>query len=70
MILRDHRAVLPVSTYVEGYHGISGLCLGVPALLGREGVVETLEIPLTAEEQERLAGSAQTLKAFLAEIGF
>lgn len=70
VILRDHRAVLAVSTYLEGYHGISGLCLGVPALVGREGVIETLEIPLTAEERERLAGSAQTLKAFLAEVGF
>lgn len=70
VILRDHRAVLPVSTYLEGYHGISGLCLGVPALLGRDGVIETLEIPLTAEERSRLTGSAETLKAFLHEIGF
>lgn len=70
VILRDHRAVLPVSTYLEGYHGISDVCLGVPALLGRDGVIETLEIPLTAEERGRLTESAGTLKAFLQEIGF
>ncbi|HLO04018.1 MAG TPA: L-lactate dehydrogenase [Symbiobacteriaceae bacterium] len=69
-ILRDHRAVLPVSSFLEGYYGISDVCLGVPSLLGRDGVIETLEIPLTEEERAKLVHSAETLKTFIKEIGY
>jgi L-lactate dehydrogenase len=69
-ILRDHRAVLPVSTYLDPYMGIADICLGVPCLVGRDGVIETLELPLSAEEHAKLIRSAETLKAFLREIGF
>lgn len=69
-ILRDQRSVMPISSYLEGYYGISDVCLGVPALLGRDGVIETLEIPLTEAELQALTRSAATLKAFLTQIGF
>lgn len=69
-ILKDQHSILPVSTYLENYHGISGLCLGVPAILGRQGVEELVPQPLSAAEEQALQASAAKLKSFLAEIGF
>lgn len=69
-ILKDQRSILPVSTYLDGYHGIAGLCLGVPAVIGRGGVEELVQIPLDAAEAAALQDSAAKLKAFLTEIGF
>jgi len=69
-ILRDQKSILQVSTYLQGYHGIDGICLGVPAVVGRWGVEEVVQIPLTAEEEEQLQASAAKVRRFLAEIGF
>ncbi len=69
-ILRDERSILAVSSYVEDYHGVSGVCLGVPAVVGRTGVEELVPLPLSEEEAERFRDSASKLKGFLEEIGF
>ncbi|HWI62556.1 MAG TPA: L-lactate dehydrogenase [Symbiobacteriaceae bacterium] len=69
-ILRDQHSVLPVSSYLENYHGVSDVCLGVPTVVGRRGVEEVMEIPLTDKEMEMFRASAEKLKAFLHEIGF
>ena len=51
-ILRDERHVLPLSVPAFGKHGIDvDGCLSLPAMLGAEGVLEGLNMPLTEEEQ-------------------
>lgn len=69
-ILRDQRSVLPVSSYVEDYHGISGVCLGVPSIVGKNGIEEVVPLPLSNEEREKLQASANTLQEFIRQIGF
>lgn len=69
-ILKDHHSVLAVSSYLEDYHGISGVCLGVPTVLGKGGVEEVLPLPLSPGEERQLQQSAEKLKGFLNEIGF
>ncbi|WP_139492748.1 L-lactate dehydrogenase [Brevibacillus dissolubilis] len=69
-ILKDQRSILPVSSYLEDYQGISGVCLGVPSIVGRNGVEQVVELPLTHTEGEQLRHSATTLANFLNEIGF
>lgn len=69
-ILRDQHSVLPVSTYLEDYHGIQGVCLGVPAVVGGSGIEEVVPIPLDDLERKALQDSAETLKRSLQEIGF
>lgn len=69
-ILKDQKSILQVSTYVQGYHGVEGLCIGVPAVVGKRGVEELVQIRLTADEKRTLQESAAKLKAFLAQIGF
>jgi malate dehydrogenase len=55
--------VLPVSTWVEGQYGISGVYLGVPARLGPQGVEEIVELPLAAEELVALRTAAEAVRA-------
>ena len=44
-IVRDEHSVLPVSNLLQGQYGIDGLCMSIPAVVGRNGVEDTLEIP-------------------------
>lgn len=53
-ILKDEKRVLPCSVLLEGEYGISGVFLGVPVILGRNGVEKIIEIKLTEEERELL----------------
>ncbi|MBQ7820712.1 MAG: L-lactate dehydrogenase [Clostridia bacterium] len=61
-IVKDQRSVLPVSCLVDGHYGLSGVCMGLPAVIGAEGVGDLLEIPLNADEERRLKTSANVLK--------
>jgi len=60
-ILFDQRNVRPISHWVEEY----GCCLSVPVVLGRRGVVRTLQIPLDEDERASLHKSADALKGFI-----
>lgn len=57
-ILFDQKLVLPLSTYQEKY----GICLSMPAVLGKNGIEKQLEIILPEEERARLDLSALALK--------
>jgi malate dehydrogenase len=67
-ILRDERVTLPSCVLLEGRYGIDGVYLSVPAVLGREGVVEVPEIELDAEELAALRASAATVAEGLASL--
>ncbi len=68
-ILRDEKRVLPCAVYLEGEFGISGIFLGVPVVLGRDGVERILEFPLSQEEQEALGRSVEAVKRQIAATG-
>ncbi len=64
-IMRDENSVLPVSTVVEGHYGVRDICLGVPAIVGAEGVKEVLDLPLDEKEAALVAKSAKTVRETL-----
>lgn len=64
-IVRDEHAVLPVSNLLHGQYGLEGLCMSVPAVVGREGIETALELPLSEEEHKALTASAATLKGVI-----
>ena len=66
-ILRDEQSILTVSTLLEGQYGLSGVCLSVPAIVGRKGVERVLEVGLKEDERERLAASARAVKKAMGE---
>ena len=67
-IVRDERAVLPVSVVLEGQYGLDGLALSLPSVIGRRGLQEVLEIPLSQEERDALESSAAQMREALAAL--
>ena len=65
-IVKDERAVLPVSVVLSGQYGLEGLALSIPSIVGRNGLKEILEIPLSGEERQALVASARQMKAAIA----
>ena len=61
-IVKDERAVLPVSVVLEGEYGLGGLALSIPSIVGRDGVCEVLDIPLSGAESEALKRSARQMQ--------
>ena len=68
-VLRDEGTVLPVSSVLEGYHGISGVALSVPSVVDASGVRRVIEVPFADEERERLRASAGAIRASLEALG-
>jgi L-lactate dehydrogenase len=61
-IALNQKRILPVSTLVNGPYGIRDVCLSIPTVVGREGVITQLEIELWAKETSALQRSAQVLR--------
>ncbi len=68
-VLHDENRVLPVSSLLQDYYGISDVCLSVPAIVGRSGVGERLEVPLSARELGGLMRSAETMRTIAHRFG-
>lgn len=67
-IVRDEHSVLTVSSLSNGHYGIDDICLGLPAVVGRDGVEKLLDIPLSPEEQSALENSAAEMRQYLSKI--
>lgn len=67
-VLTDSGAVLPVCVLLEGRYGIDGVCVSVPARLGRGGVTGIPELPLDAGELEALRASAEGVREGIAAL--
>jgi len=68
-VLLDKQSLLPVSSLQQGKaYGIRDICLSVPTVLGRKGVIEHKEIDLWPKEKTGLQQSASALKETLAKV--
>lgn len=67
-MVKDKKRILPAAAYLEGEYGIDGLYMGVPILLGANGVEKVIEVHLTAEEKANLADSAQAVRELMAVL--
>jgi len=67
-VARDTGVVMPVSAYVDGPYGISGVWLGVPAKIGRQGVQEVVELSLAEPEMVALLQAAEAVRSRQAEV--
>ncbi|MFP7299527.1 malate dehydrogenase [Neobacillus niacini] len=61
-ILKDQRRVLPAIAYLEGEFGYEGIYLGVPTILGANGIEKIIELDLTAEEKAALDKSVESVQ--------
>jgi len=69
-ILRDENSILPVSTLVSDYYGVSDVCISIPSIVNINGIEQYVKIDLSDEEQELFKHSANTLKTFIKAIEF
>jgi len=63
--LRDKKRVLPCAAYLEGQYGVSGLYVGVPVVIGSDGVERIVEITLNADEQTMFNNSVEAVKGLI-----
>ncbi len=63
--LRDKRRVLPCAAYVNGPYGIEDLYVGVPVVIGENGVEKIVELELTSEERAALVKSADSVRGLI-----
>ncbi|MEW9670723.1 malate dehydrogenase [Ammoniphilus sp. 3BR4] len=61
-ILKDKKRILPSVAYLEGEYGYNDLYLGVPTVLGGDGIEKVLELELTEQEKAALDKSADSVR--------
>jgi L-lactate dehydrogenase len=67
-VLRNQHTVMTVSSPLSGQYGVSDISISMPTIIGRRGVEEVLNLPLSETELHSFQRSAQTLKDRLAEL--
>lgn len=67
-IMLDKRKIIPSIAYLNGEYGFYDLCLGVPTILGGNGIENVIELDLTGEEKTALDKSASTVKEVLSVL--
>ena len=63
--LNDQKRILPCAAYVDGQYGVDGLYVGVPVVIGANGVEEIVEIALNDEAKTNLQVSVDAVKELL-----
>ena len=64
-IIRDQHRILPVCTYLNGEYGLKDIYLGVPVVLGKNGIEKIIEVSLNDSEKELLNQSAKSVKSVM-----
>jgi L-lactate dehydrogenase len=68
-VLYDEHQVLPVSSLIEDFIGMSDVCLSLPSVVNRNGVQHTLPVPLSAGEAVALRRSAAAVRTVVQRFG-
>lgn len=63
-IYEDSHIVIPLSTELKGQYGLRNISLSIPCVIGSTGIVDKIEIPLSAKEKRQLKKSADTLRSY------
>jgi len=68
-IVSDEQQVFPCAAYLDGKYGANDVYCGVPVRLGKSGVVEIVDLPLTGDEKTALEKSIAEVKSSIKELG-
>lgn len=58
----DQKKMFPCSTYLEGEYDLNDICIGVPVILGKDGIEKIVQIPLSAADKAKMQESAEGVK--------
>jgi malate dehydrogenase len=67
-VIKDERRLFPASAYLRGEYGFRDIYLGVPVIMGRNGVERVVELPLSDGERKWLETSAEAVRKGLEEL--
>ena len=67
-IVRDKKRLIPCSVYLDGEYGERDVCIGVPVVLGRNGVERIVELPLDARERAAFGASVAAVREQLGAL--
>jgi malate dehydrogenase len=67
-IIKDKKRILPCAAYCDKEYGIDGYFVGVPCVLGKNGVEKVIEVDLDAEERAMLDASVNHVKELVATV--
>jgi malate dehydrogenase len=62
-ILNDYKRMIPCSVLLEGEYGLKDICIGVPCIIGANGIESIVDIQLNAAEQALLNESSEKVQA-------
>lgn len=68
-IIRDEKRIVPSVSYLEGEYGYENIYLGVPTILGGNGIESVIELPLDTEEKYALDQSARSVEEMIEKVG-
>jgi malate dehydrogenase len=67
-VVRDQKKVIPVATALDGEYGFSNIIMGVPAVIGKNGVEKIIELELNDAEKAELQKSADSVKNAISSV--
>ncbi len=67
-ILLDEKRLLPCAAYLNGEYGIKDIYMGVPVILGKEGVERVIEVKLTREERAQFIKSSMSVRKLIKKL--
>jgi len=70
VLSKARKTVLPLSSVLSDFHGVSGVALSVPSIVSNAGIERVLNVPMDAQEITMLRRSADALRASLKSLGF
>ena len=69
-VVRDTKQVIPVATYLDGEYGYSDVTIGVPAVIGKNGVEKIIELDLDSNEKELFKKGIESVKTAISDLEF
>jgi malate dehydrogenase len=67
-ILNDQKKIIACSVFLEGEYGQSDICIGVPCIIGKDGVEKIVDIKLNDDEKAKFAKSADAVRNMNADL--
>jgi malate dehydrogenase len=69
-VVRDTKQVIPVATYLDGEYGYSDVTIGVPTVIGKNGVEKIIELDLDSNEKELFKKGIESVKTAISGLEF
>ena len=70
IVLHDEKAIMPASMELDGEYGETGLFAGVPCLIGKNGVEQIIELPLTDEEKAKFHDCCEVIRKSMEHLKY